>query len=167
MPHIHHRLFIGASVEKIYDALTSKNGLSAWWTHQTTARAEPGSVSRFTFGDGYFKDMKIIELKQAHYVEWLCVAGAEEWLGTSISFVLEPGPKGVLSAAHPELNDQFQQNSGDNGTILTLHHRDWKDYTSMFAECSYTWALFMRSLKLFCETGRGTPWPNQHCSTPS
>lgn len=42
-------------------------------------------------------------------------------------------------------------------TWLVFHHDDWKDYTPMFAECSYTWGQFLRSLNLFCETGKGRP----------
>ena len=64
-----------------------------------------------------------------------------------------------------ELQDQLQQQNENKGTVLIFHHENWIDYTSMFAECSYTWAQFLRSLKLLCETGKGRPWPNQHSVT--
>lgn len=62
-----------------------------------------------------------------------------------------------------EVRDQIQQQKkGEKVTLLIFHHDDWREYTPMFAECSYTWAQFLKSLKLFCETGKGRPWPNQH-----
>jgi hypothetical protein len=45
------------------------------------------------------------------------------------------------------------------GTIVLFTHEGWKEETNEFASCSYTWALFLRSLKLLCETGSGTPYP--------
>lgn len=107
--------------------------------------------------------MKITELKSSSQVKWICIAGAEEWIGTTISFELRQGDKETLLNLHPELKDQIQQQGYfGQGTLLIFHHDDWKEYTPMFAECNYTWAQFLRGLKLLCETGKGHPWPNQH-----
>ena len=167
MPNIRHELLIGAPVEKIYNAITSQEGLSAWWTAGTTAKSERNSIARFPFGPEYFKEMKIAELKPYAQVKWICVAGVSEWIGTTISFELQSGDKEMLSNAHPEAKDQIQQQrKGDTITLLIFHHDDWKEYTPMFAECNYTWGQFLRSLKLLCETGKGRPWPNQHSTAP-
>lgn len=162
MPNIRHELLIAAPAEKIYNAITTQEGLAAWWTPDTKAKPELDSVARFAFGSEYFKEMKITELKPSTGVKWICVKGASEWLGTSISFELGAGDKESLLKTHPELGDQVRQLNSDKGTLLIFQHDDWKDYTSMFAECNYTWARFLRSLKLFCEIGKGQPWPNQH-----
>lgn len=163
MANIHHELFIGTTAEKIYNALTSETGLSSWWTPQTKANDKLGTVLRFTFQTGYHKEMKIVELSPFDRVKWICIAGANEWVGTNISFTLENANKETLLSLHPEIDDQLRQSTiHSNGTLLIFHHNDWKEYTPMFAECNYTWGLFLRSLKLFCETGKGTPWPNQH-----
>lgn len=161
MPSIRHELIISAPAEKVYSAISSQEGLSAWWTPGTIAKAEVGTVARFAFGPTYFKEMKIAELKTSTRVKWICISGADEWIGTTISFKLEGGNKKTLSDAHPETGDQLRQNK-DNVTLLILQHDDWKDYTPMYAECTYTWGQFLRSLKLFCENGKGTPWPDQH-----
>lgn len=159
MPNIHHQLLIGAPVEKVYHAITSQEGLSAWWTPDAKAKAEVDSIARFPFGPEYFKEMKITELKPFELVKWNCIAGAEEWIGTDLSFKLEPGDQD----SHPEMKGQVeQQKNSENSTLLIFHHDHWKEYTPMFAECSYTWGQFLRSLKLLCETGKGRPWPYQH-----
>ncbi|WP_368563245.1 SRPBCC domain-containing protein [Pseudoxanthomonas sp. UTMC 1351] len=165
MPNIHHELLIGATAEKVYAAITSQEGLSAWWTPDTKAKPERGSFSRFAFGPVYFKEMKVTELKPSEQVKWTCMTGADEWIGTTISFELHASDKESLLISNPEAIDQIQQTrNGDTATLLTLHHDDWKEYTSMFAECNYTWGQFLRSLKLLCETGKGRPWPHQHAS---
>ena len=167
MPNIHQELLIGAPAEKIYSAITSEAGLSAWWTPGTSAKPELNNVARFPFGPDYFKEMKIVELKASEQVKWICIAGLDEWKGTTISFKLESGDKKSLLNSHPEVQGQIQQQKNfDQGTLLIFHHDDWKEYSPMFAECSYTWGQFLRSLKLLCETGKGRPWPNQHGIEP-
>ena len=162
MPNIHHELLIGVPAEKIYNAITTTDGLSAWWTPDASAKPEVDTVARFPFGPEYFKEMKITEHTPSEQVKWICIAGADEWVGTTISFKLLSGDKKALLKSNPELTDQIGQQKNDIGTLLIFHHDGWKEYTPMFAECNYTWGQFMRSLKLFCETGKGRPWPFQH-----
>jgi len=141
MKSIYHRVVIEAPVEKVYEALTTQEGLSGWWTPETKAKSEVGSTSRFAFGPDYFKEMKVEELKPPSRVKWLCVKGYEDWVGTTITFELQPH---------------------DKGTSLFLRHDGWKEYTEGFAACSYDWAIFLRSLKFLCETGKGLPYPNHY-----
>jgi uncharacterized protein YndB with AHSA1/START domain len=163
MPDIHQRLLINAPVEKVFDAITTQKGLAAWWTPAATATPGINSIARFPFGAKYFKEMKVTELTPPTQLKWTCITGAEEWIGTTISFELQSYQKETLLTIHPELGDQLQQQSnGDTGTVLIFQHNDWKAYTPMFGECSYTWGRFLRSLKLFCESGNGLPWPYQH-----
>ena len=164
MPNIRHNLLIGASAEKIYTAITSEDGLSVWWTPNTKATAEVNSVARFPFGNDYYKEMKITELKSPELVKWNCIKGDAEWVGTNISFTLKSSNRKNLLNENPEILGQMAQQSNEGAALLIFQHDDWKEYTPMFAECSYTWGQFLRSLKLYCETGKGRPWPNQHQS---
>lgn len=164
MPNICHEILVAATAETIYNAITTQEGLSAWWTPETNARADVNTIARFGFGPKYFKEMKVIELKSPLRVKWVCVTGADEWVGTSVSFELHEGDKQTLLTSHAEMADQIAQQIADRGTVIVFRHDNWKEYTPMFAECNYTWAQFLRSLKLFCETGMGRPWPSQHCT---
>ena len=163
MPAIHQSLLISAPLSTIYAALTTSNGLSGWWTPDSQAAEEINSILHFPFGPSYFKEMKVSQLEPFELVKWNCVAGAEEWIGTNLSFELKSADDNNFLVAHPEMEGQMQQvTNGKAQSLLTFHHEDWKEYSPMFAECSYTWGQFLRSLKLFCETGEGIPWPNQH-----
>ena len=162
MPKICHELIIGASAEQVYNAVVSQDGLRAWWTPETIAGAEVNSTARFRFGPTYFKEMKVTALKPFQEVKWICLAGADEWIGTTLTFNITSGDKKTLLKSNSEAGDQIEQQSSDYMTLLILEHDGWKEYSPMFAECNYTWGQFLRSLKLFCETGKGIPWPNQH-----
>ena len=135
---IYHRLLIKAPVEKVYEAITTQKGLSGWWTPETIAKSEVGSIMKFSFSD-YQKEIKIEELKPYSKVRWLCLKAFPEWIGTTLTFELEPHAK---------------------GSVLFFHHDGWKEYSNEFASCSYDWALFFRSLKFLCETGKGFPYPD-------
>ena len=117
----------------------------------------------FPFGPTYHKEMKIEKLSPSKQVKWNCIAGAEEWVGTSLSFTIHQEDNKSMLNSHPEILGQLQQQKDfEKGALLVFHHDDWKEYTHMFAECSYTWGQFLRSLKLYCETSKGRPWPYQH-----
>jgi uncharacterized protein YndB with AHSA1/START domain len=162
MPDIHQSLLIGAAIEEVYTAVTDQGKLSAWWTPNTRATATVNSVARFPFGNSYFKEMKITALRPFELVKWHCIQGTDEWIDTDLSFQLMVADKRTLANSHPEMGGQAEQQQDDAFTVLIFQHNNWKAYTPMFAECSFTWGRFLRSLKLLCETGQGKPWPQQH-----
>jgi hypothetical protein len=69
MVDILHRIGATAAPEKVYDALTTRDGLAAWWT------------------TGGF-DMKVLDQRQNDRVEWEVVDGPAEWIGTHVTFDL-------------------------------------------------------------------------------
>jgi hypothetical protein len=140
MPDILHKVGIkSASLNAVYNALTTTAGLSGWWTSDTQGETEVGGVLRFRFGSGGF-DMKVLELRPAGHVLWQVVDGPEEWIGTKIGF------------------DLVQR--GD-WTIILFKHQGWRQPVEFMHHCSTKWAVFLLSLKSLLETGKGTPWPNE------
>jgi uncharacterized protein YndB with AHSA1/START domain len=135
MTAIRHNVVIKATPEKIYEAITTQEGLASWWAKQTNAKPEAGFVNTFTFGT-FQNEMKVTTLEVNKKVEWLCTSSIEEWVDTSISFELEANAE---------------------KTLLRFSHSGWKAVTDTFAGCTYDWGRFMTSLKLYCETGTGTP----------
>lgn len=139
MPDILHRVGIKASPEKVYRALSEEKGLAGWWTSNTKASATVGSTAQFRFGDHGFNDMEVVELVPGKRVRWRCVDGPKEWIGTELSF------------------DLRQEASL---TIVLFAQRGWKEQVEFMHYCSTKWATFLLSLKLLCETGKGTPYPD-------
>ena len=78
-----HRIGIEkSSPEKVYEAITTLDGLSDWWTEKTVGDTGLGGVIAFRFIPGGF-DMKVIELDPGRLVRWEVVDGPPEWIGTT------------------------------------------------------------------------------------
>jgi uncharacterized protein YndB with AHSA1/START domain len=138
MPDILHRVGIKSSVDDTYEALTTLEGLSGWWTNNTQGETKVGGVIRFRFGAGGF-DMKVLELDPGRRVLWEVVDGPEEWIGTKVSWELRQ----------------------ENGyAILLFKHQGWREPVEFMHHCSTKWAVFLMSLKSLLETGKGSPDPN-------
>ncbi|RAJ76664.1 activator of Hsp90 ATPase-like protein [Chitinophaga dinghuensis] len=135
MADIKHKLVIKTSPDKVYSAITTQEGIESWWCKQTTAQPTVGFVNIFTFGQ-FRNEMKVAALSSNQMVKWECIQSIEEWVGTHVSFDLE---------------------EKNGNTVLRFTHGDWKAVTDTFAGCSYDWAIFMKSLKSFCESGAGDP----------
>jgi hypothetical protein len=140
MVDILHKVGIkGSSLDAVYQALTSREDLSGWWTTNTQGDSKVGGILQFRFGAGGF-DMKVLELDPQKRVRWQVVDGPEEWLGTTISFDL--------------------RQEGD-WTIILFKHQGWKTPVEFMHHCSTKWGVFLISLKSLLETGKGRPWPNE------
>ena len=135
MPEIRHNVVIKTTPEKVYEAITTQEGLASWWAKQTIAKPEVEFVNIFTFGT-FRNEMKITILNPNKKVEWKCINSIKEWIDTNILFDLE---------------------EKEGHTLLRFTHSGWRAVTDTFAGCNYDWGRFMTSLKLFCETGTGTP----------
>lgn len=141
MPEIRHKVNINAEPEKVFAKLTTLDGLAGWWTPATAGNTDVGGRLTFAFGPDYSKDMEVVKLVPDKLVSWRCIHATEEWINTNLEFELEK--------------------EGER-TVVYFSHSDWRDYTSMFSQCSYDWAMFLRSLRILCETERGLPYPHQH-----
>lgn len=125
-----------AEVSKIFDAITTQVGLSSWWTTETSGKFGTGKVIEFRFSKDYKKGMKIISLDENKKVEWECIEGDDQWLGTKIKFEL------------------IQK---EGSTDVKFYHTAWKEVSDLFGICNYHWGLYMKSLKTYIEVGKGNP----------
>ncbi|QXJ23611.1 SRPBCC domain-containing protein [Actinomadura graeca] len=138
MVDILHRVGVKTPApDKVYEALTTVDGLSSWWTGDTTGDGDVGGVLEFRFSAGYFH-MKVIERKPSERVTWKVVEGPEEWVGTTIDWTL--------------------RQDGEY-TIVLFKHEGWKEPAEFMHHCSTKWGSFLMSLKSLVETGEGAPAP--------
>jgi hypothetical protein len=140
MVDILHKVGIeSSSLNDAYKALTTNEGLSAWWANGTQGEGnQVGGVLQFRFGDRGGFDMKVLELHPARRVLWQVIEGPEEWIGTTVSFDL--------------------RQEGD-WTIIFFKHQGWKEPVEFMHHCSTKWGVFLISLKSLLETGQGAPYP--------
>ncbi len=137
MEKIEHINYIKSPISAVFTALTTEEGLGAFWTEKLVVKPELGFINEFNFGDNDLTKMKIIELSPNKRILWECIESDPEWIGTKISFDL----------------------TEKNGvTAIVLKHFDWRELTEFYQWCNYNWAIFLLSLKNYCEDGDGTPY---------
>jgi uncharacterized protein YndB with AHSA1/START domain len=143
MADILHRVGIKSSVDHVYTALATREGLADWWTNNTQGESKVGELLQFRFSAdgseiGGF-DMQVLELDPAKRVRWQVIDGPAEWIDTNISWDLKQ--------------------EGDYAVIL-FKHQGWKEPVEFMHHCSTKWAIFLMSLKSLLETGKGAPNPD-------
>ncbi|MGC4987054.1 MULTISPECIES: SRPBCC family protein [unclassified Streptomyces] len=137
MADILHRVGTTAARDTVYQALTTVDGLAAWWTTDTEGNGD--DVLQFRFGDVGGFDMKVLELQPDTRVRWEVVSGPEEWVGTTVTFDLK---------------------QEGEWTIVLFAHEGWREQVEFMNHCTTKWALFLMSLKSLVETGTGAPHPH-------
>jgi len=143
MVDILHRVGIKSSLKDTYEALSTREGLAAWWTTNTQGESKVGGVLKFRFSSegkeiGGF-DMNVLELEPNKRVLWEVVEGPAEWIGTRISFDL--------------------RQEGEYSIVL-FKHQGWREPVEFMHHCSTKWAIFLMSLKSLIESGKGSPSPD-------
>ena len=138
-----HRVGIKASLDKVYKALATPEGVAGWWTTDSTGDRKAGGMINFRFTAagheiGAFS-MKILELHANTRVVWQVVTGPAEWVGTKIRFELK---------------------QEDDFTIVLFKHEGWKEPVEFMYHCSTKWGTFLMSMKSLLETGKGNPSPH-------
>ena len=133
MPAILHRVGINATPEKVFEALSTIEGLRHWWIVETTGDAKKGGLIDFGFCE-----MKVVESEPKKFVHWKCTRGPDEWVGTEVIFQLK---------------------WKDEQTFVIFKHTNWKEPVEFMHHCSTKWAIFLLSLRDWLERSEGRPYP--------
>jgi uncharacterized protein YndB with AHSA1/START domain len=137
---IKHLFHINASKGKIFEAISSINGLSNWWTIETSGNAVVDGIIKFRFADMGGPDMKITEIIPNEKVTWECVTSPHGWTGTTLTFFLD---------------------ENDGKTRVHFSHEGFKDQDDFYAICNFSWGRYMESLRQYCQTGRGEAYGSE------
>ena len=140
MRTIHHVLDIDASAPDVWDALTTQDGLSRWWSSDVTMDpATVGTVIHFIFAGDFNPRMEITDIEAGRSLGWRCVGGHPNWSDNTFTFelaVLVPGRTRLRFTQHyaTELSDD-----------------DYGIY-------NFNWGYYLESLRLWCTHGAGKPF---------
>ena len=133
MQDIIHTVEVAASPAAVDRAITTQDGLAAWWTKKVR---KEGDRIHFTFERGFNPVMRVEQHEPGKLVAWS--TESEPWTGSTIRF---------------ELAER------DGKTGLLFHHRYAQELPDeMFGVFNFNWAYYLESLRLFCETGTGKPF---------
>ncbi len=133
MPDILHRVGVDAPPQRVFEALTTLDGLRRWWIADATG--DPSAGGTIDFG---FCRMHVLEAKPAQFVRWRCVEGPDEWVGTEVTFSLT---------------------WKEGQTFVVFTHSRWREPVEFMHHCSTKWATFLLSLRDMLEGQPGHPAP--------
>lgn len=139
MNSICHRITVETTPESLYRALSTEEGLSAWWT-ECRSDSVVGGTANFVFGVSaeHKVEMTILALEKDTKVEWRCSEGP--WKGMGLfRFDVEPD---------------------ERGAVLSFTHDGWPELDGFYRHCNSKWGYFFTvSLKNYLELGKGSPHP--------
>ena len=138
MHDIMHLIKIHASSERVYQAITTADGIRQWWTRDATIEPQVGAVGVFGFnGRRFVAKVTVEQLNPAARVRWKVANSA--WQGNDIEFNLK---------------------ADGNDTTLLFAHRGFPRADEGYASATTRWGFYLLSLKRYLQTGKGTPNPD-------
>jgi uncharacterized protein YndB with AHSA1/START domain len=138
MQDIMHLLKIHAPSERVYEAITTAEGIRQWWTRDAAIEPTVGATGEFGFyGKRFTAKVTVEELSPAARVRWKVANSA--WPGSDIEFNLK---------------------SDGNDTTLLFAHRGFPRADEALASATMRWGFYLLSLKRYLQTGKGTPNPD-------
>jgi uncharacterized protein YndB with AHSA1/START domain len=129
-------LLVHAAPDALFNALTTTDGLSSWWS-QATGSGETGGQLKFLMSDPLV--MRVVAAVRPVSVQWTVTACdfLPDWVGTRPTFTIT-----AIDDATSELH---------------FRHRGLTEELDCIEMCSQGWDHFLRSLRGYVETGRGSP----------
>ncbi len=138
MLEIRHRVGIQALPGRVYEALTTTEGVASWWWQDARGDARANGRIECYVDEKPMVVMRLSEQAPDRRVSWRCMKGPEEWLDTTVTFEIDRG--------------------GDE-TVVTLTHGGWRLPTDFMGQSSTKWAIYLVGLKQLLEGGSATPFP--------
>lgn len=132
MANIYHDLWIKASIDQVFEAVSVPKHIDAWWTNQCEGIPKIGSSYSFYFSDQFDWLAEIKDVKKNKHISWTMTKSDKDWDGTSIGFDLT---------------------EDDSQVHVQFTHTDWRDINTHFRRTNYCWAMYLRLLKRYVEKG--------------
>lgn len=140
MPNILHDFMVKADPSTVYRAITTPDGLNQWWTQRAQGRALAGDEYELWFGPDADWRARVTEAVPGRSFGLEMTGAAADWLGTRVRFALEA--------------------EGD-WTKVRFSHSGWQSESEHFRVSSYCWAMYLRVMRRFVESGEQVPYEDR------
>lgn len=137
MPDIVHDFPVRAPALRVYDLFATPAGLEAWWTLHAEGTPALGEPYRLDFGPGYDWRARVTVCEPGRCFELEIVEAMDDWRGTRVG---------------AQLAEQ------DGVTTVRFSHRGWPAASEHFRVSSFCWAMYLRLLRRYAETGERVPY---------
>ena len=140
MPDILHDFPISATIERVFEGVSTPAGVDRWWARSSKGKAHPGATWELHFGTGYDWKAIVTRCEPPRAFELELTQAEPEWLGARVGFELEA--------------------EGDR-TRVRFHHVGWPEANEHYRISCYCWAMYLRILKRWAEHGETVEWEDR------
>jgi uncharacterized protein YndB with AHSA1/START domain len=140
MPDISHDFPIKASRGQVFQAVSTAAGLDTWWTKRSSGEPAEGAEYELWFGPEYDWRAVVSRCIPSAEFELKLTHAQKDWQGTRVGFVLE---------------------ENDGVTQVRFHHAGWPEANDHYRGSCYCWAMYLRLLRRYVETGETVPYEDR------
>jgi len=137
MPDILQDFLIRVPPARVYEAVSSVEGLNEWWTRAASGTATVHESYDLDFGPGCVWRAVVTRAEPPRAFELRFVEADADWADTIVGFELAPT---------------------DEGTKVRFHHRGWREANEHHRVSCHCWALYLRVLRRHLEHGETVPY---------
>ena len=154
MAVLYHQVWINSPVAKVYEAISTAEGLGRWWAPHTATETAAGLVLAHDPGPAHGPvKMKVLEMVPNKRVEWEIISThpksspASAWTGTHVIFEISERANVVARSGFGT--------DGDRIAVLEFRHSGWDEKSEYLGLCNFAWGTVLQLLKTWCESQRG------------
>jgi len=140
MADIFHELPINAPIDRVFDAVSTPEGLDTWWTERSAGSPRDGAEYELWFGPEYDWRARMTSCVPNSAFELEMVRADDDWLGTRVGLKLEPG--GPI-------------------TWVRFHRTGWPSPTDHYRISCTCWAMYLRILRRSLEHGESVSYASR------
>ena len=137
MADILQDFIIRVSPARVYEAVSSVEGLNEWWTRAAAGTPAPVAPYELDFGPGCVWRAVVTKAEPARAFELRIVEADADWTDTIVGFELE---------------------GTEQGTRVRFRHVGWREANRHYRTSCHCWALYQRVLRRHLEHGETVPY---------
>ena len=140
MPDIFQDFPINTTPDRVFQGVSSPDGLDQWWTLRSAGRASGGAEYELGFGPEYEWRAKVTRCVPGAEFELEMTRADADWTGTRVGFRLSPRP---------------------SGTWVQFWHTGWPESNEHYRVSCHCWAMYLRVLRRHLEHGEVVPYSDR------
>lgn len=127
-----HDFPIQASIDRVFDAVSSPAGLDTWWTDRSTGQPQLGHEYELSFGPDFLWRATVTSVVSPTEFALQLTQADADWTGSEVRFRLA---------------------ARGSGTWVQFEHRGWPAVNEHFRTSNMCWAMYLRILRRALEYG--------------
>ncbi len=140
MADVLHDFPIKASLEQVFQAVSTPAGLDEWWTKTSAGDPSEGVEYELRFGPGYDWRGRVTRCVPNSEFELELVDADDDWKGSRVGVRLE---------------------ARDGSTWVQFRHRGWPNANEHYRISNCCWAMYLRVMRRYLEHGESVAYENR------